>query len=147
MDGIAIKCGFCQQAYCRLPRPWHFKSNEGIITKFNWHGLQIMRIDKKKKELVGVAIYKTVHQKVIFKIFDQKGFRQVYGRPSPFTAIPSICNQRSLLYLNNNASPIAPGWTLARYLSSLGFWNIEFEKSSLMNWNFCLVWTRFLLPV
>ena len=36
---------------------------------------------------------------------------------------------------------------LTRYLSPLGFWNIEFEKSSLMNWNFCLVWTRFLLPV
>ena len=34
-----------------------------------------------------------------------------------------------------------------RYLSALRFWNIKFEKSSLMNWNFCLVWTRFLLPV
>ena len=33
------------------------------------------------------------------------------------------------------------------YLSPLGFWNIEFEKSSLMNWNICLVWARFLLPV
>ena len=37
--------------------------------------------------------------------------------------------------------------SISRYLSALGFWNIEFEKSSLMNWNFCLVWTRFLLPV
>ena len=36
---------------------------------------------------------------------------------------------------------------LSRYLSALGYWNIEFEKSSLMNWNFCLVWTRILLPV
>jgi hypothetical protein len=37
----------------------------------------------------------------------------------------------------------ALGSTQSRYLSALGFWNIEFEKSSLMNWNFCLVWTRF----
>ena len=25
-----------------------------------------------------------------------EGFRQAYSRPGPFTAIPSICNQRSL---------------------------------------------------
>ena len=28
--------------------PWHFKSNEDIITKFKWHGLQIIRINRKK---------------------------------------------------------------------------------------------------
>ena len=26
-----------------------------------------------------------------------EGFRQAYSRPGPFTAIPSICNQRSLI--------------------------------------------------
>ena len=47
----------------------------------------------------------------------------------------------------NSYKPHVLKWTQSRYLSALGFWNIEFEKSSLMNWNFCLVWTRFLLPV
>ena len=28
--------------------PWHFKSNEDIITKFKWHGFQIIRINRKK---------------------------------------------------------------------------------------------------
>ena len=44
------------------------------------------------------SIYKIIHQKLFSKIltrnFDQcEGFR---WRPGPFTAIPSICNQRSL---------------------------------------------------
>ena len=29
-----------------------------------------------------------------------EGFRQAYSRPRPFTAIPSICNQRSLGHLS-----------------------------------------------
>ena len=32
--------------------------------------------------------------------------------------------------------------TPSRYLSALGFWNIEFEKSSLMNLIFCLPYAR-----
>ena len=28
--------------------PWHFKSNEDIITKFKWHELQIIRINREK---------------------------------------------------------------------------------------------------
>ena len=105
--------------------PWHFKSNEDIITKFKWHGLQIIRINRKKnlwewhhsfllsrphkhdhiwpfftiqrqglgqtinlifilkvlrcsnnlmQKMTSItpSIYKTIHQKVIFKNFDQK---------------------------------------------------------------------------
>ena len=46
------------------------------------------------------SIYKTIHQKVIF--------RQAYSRPGPFTAIPSICNQRSL---TNHFAILCPWYT------------------------------------
>ena len=37
--------------------------------------------------------------KILTRNFDPyEGFRQAYSRPGPFTAIPSICNQRSLVY-------------------------------------------------
>ena len=105
--------------------PWHFKSNEDIITKLKWHGLQIIRVNRKKilwewhhsfllsrphehdhiwpfftiqrqglgqtinlifilkvlrcsnnlmQKMTSItpSIYKTIHQKVIFKNFDQK---------------------------------------------------------------------------
>ena len=34
-----------------------------------------------------------------------EGFRQAYSRPGPFTAIPSICNQRSLHIHTRDWSP------------------------------------------
>ena len=52
----------------------------------------------QKMTSITPSIYKTIHQKVIFKNFDPyEGFRQAYTRPGPFTAIPSICNQRTLV--------------------------------------------------
>ena len=45
----------------------------------------------QKMTSITPSIYKTIHQKVIFRNFDPyEGFRQAYSRPGPFTAIPSI---------------------------------------------------------
>ena len=35
--------------------PWHFKVNEDIITKFEWHGFQIIRINRKKFGRSGIT--------------------------------------------------------------------------------------------
>ena len=37
--------------------PWHFKSNEDIITKFKCHGLQIIRINRKKSGWSGITYF------------------------------------------------------------------------------------------
>ena len=51
----------------------------------------------QKMTSITPSIYETIHKKVFFKNFDHyEGFSQNYQRPGPFTAIPSICNQRSL---------------------------------------------------
>ena len=49
------------------------------------------------------------------------------------------CQYSKVYWLSSNIQELC----LLRYLSALEFWNIDFEKLSLMNWNFCLVWNRF----
>ena len=72
--------------------------------------------------------------------------------PFYFTLKARSFESKPCVLLRCTYSQLSFPWSLdkmafSRYLSALGFWNIEFVKSSLMNWNFCLVWTRFLLPV
>ena len=53
--------------------PWHFKSNEDIITKFEWHWFQIIRINRKKFDGSGITsfYFPVLMKMVIFGPFSQ----------------------------------------------------------------------------
>ena len=54
-----------------LFRPWHFKINEDIFIKFEWHDIQIKKINRKN--LKGVASYfSTLVKMVISDPFSQQ---------------------------------------------------------------------------
>ena len=53
--------------------PWHFKNNEDIITKFEWHGLQIIKINRKKfnRSDITPSYFLALMKMVIFSHFSQ----------------------------------------------------------------------------
>ena len=57
--------------------PYHFKSNEDIITKFKWHELQIITINKKKFDGSGItpSYFPTLMKMVILAIFQIQSSR------------------------------------------------------------------------
>ena len=71
MDRIATKCDF-PKYHCE-GWPWHFKSNKDIITKFKWHGFQVIRINRKKFGGHGTApsSFPTLMNLAIFGHFSQ----------------------------------------------------------------------------
>ena len=82
---------FCQLSLGRIPLAFYF---EGFMM-FN---------RMQKMTSITPSIYEIIHLKVFFKNFVQnfyqfQGFRPMIG---PLRAIPSICNQRSLVSRNPN---------------------------------------------
>jgi hypothetical protein len=53
--------------------PWHLKSNQGVIIKFKWLGLQIVRINRKRFGWCGItsSCFPALMNMVIFGHFSQ----------------------------------------------------------------------------
>ena len=68
MDGIAMKCYFANGP--NVGYPWHFK---GIITKFEWTGSQIIKINRNKFDRSGItpSYFPALMKMAIFGHFSQ----------------------------------------------------------------------------